>query len=302
MTSANTDTTGAARVAVIGGGAIGGLLAAAAEEAGHEVTLCVRTAIPQLVVERNGTARRVPVRIAEQAAGLSAADWLLLATKAQDTAAAAPWLHQLVGPATRVVVLQNGIEHEARVRPLVGTAPVVPALVYAGAERIAPGHIVYHQGNRVVVPQGRDGEAFAALLAGSWLTIVQAADFTTAAWRKLMSNITANPLTALTLRRMTVFRRPAMDELARGLLSEAAAVGRAAGADVSLQDADAILRSYAAHAEDAGTSMLYDRLAGRPLEHDYLTGAVVREADRLGIPVPLNRAILALLEAIDDGH
>jgi 2-dehydropantoate 2-reductase len=43
--------------------------------------------------------------------------------------------------------------------------------------------------------------------------------------------------------------------------------------------------------------MLYDRLEGRPLEHEYITGAVVRAAERHGIDVPLNRAILALLRA-----
>ena len=51
----------------------------------------------------------------------------------------------------------------------------------------------------------------------------------------------------------------------------------------------------------SGSSMLYDRLAGRPLEYDALTGAVVRMAGRHGIPVPLNCAMLALLEALDEG-
>jgi 2-dehydropantoate 2-reductase len=47
--------------------------------------------------------------------------------------------------------------------------------------------------------------------------------------------------------------------------------------------------------------MLYDRLAGRPLEHQYLTGEVVRRAETHGIQVPLNAAILALLDALDQG-
>ena len=48
--------------------------------------------------------------------------------------------------------------------------------------------------------------------------------------------------------------------------------------------------------------MLYDRLAGQPLEHQHLTGEVVRRANALGIPVPLNAALLALLEALDRGR
>ena len=48
-----------------------------------------------------------------------------------------------------------------------------------------------------------------------------------------------------------------------------------------------------------GSSMLYDRLAGRPLEHEFITGAVVSAAARHGIAVPLNEALLALLRALD---
>ena len=59
------------------------------------------------------------------------------------------------------------------------------------------------------------------------------------------------------------------------------------------------LAFYDALPPDTGSSMLFDRLAGRPLEHQGLTGAVVRAADRHGLEVPLNRAILALLEGLD---
>ena len=59
----------------------------------------------------------------------------------------------------------------------------------------------------------------------------------------------------------------------------------------------ATLEFYAGFGPDAHTSMLDDRLAGRPTEHDEITGAVVRAADRHGVDVPLNRAVLALLAA-----
>jgi 2-dehydropantoate 2-reductase len=48
-----------------------------------------------------------------------------------------------------------------------------------------------------------------------------------------------------------------------------------------------------------GSSTLYDRMAGRPMEHEYITGAVVRYADRHGHPAPLNRTLLTLLRALD---
>ena len=151
--------------------------------------------------------------------------------------------------------------------------------------------------SRMVVPAGRDGQAFADLFAGTAFQVAQDGDFVTASWRKLLSNIVGNSVTALTLRRSGVLAEPAIQDLARGLLAEAVAAGRADGADLSTADADRVIESYGNRNSRGGSSMLYDRLAGRPLEHRYLTGAVVDAADRHGIAVPLNRAILALLSA-----
>jgi 2-dehydropantoate 2-reductase len=44
--------------------------------------------------------------------------------------------------------------------------------------------------------------------------------------------------------------------------------------------------------------MLYDRLAGKPTEHEQILGAVVRTADAVGVPVPSTKALLALLRAL----
>ena len=51
---------------------------------------------------------------------------------------------------------------------------------------------------------------------------------------------------------------------------------------------------------DAGTSMYFDRLAGRPLEIEAITGAIVAAAERHNIPTPLNRALLTLLRAVNE--
>ncbi len=285
------------RVAVIGAGGISGIVAAALEAAGHEVTLCVRTSFPKLTVEWNGS-RDVPVAIATRPDGLAPGPWLFVGTKAQDTAEAAPWLGALAGRATKVVVLQNGIDHEARVKPFVNGAVILPAIVQMGGERIAPGHILHQGGNRLVVPRGEDGAALTGLLAGSGIDVRQTEDFLTATWRKLLGNVMANPITALTYRRQEVLADPLIRELARDLLRETIKVAQAAGARIADEEADRMTSPVAGDRSTAGTSMLYDRLAGRPLEHDYLTGAVIRAAEQHGIDVPLNRAIYALVNAL----
>lgn len=284
---------------MVGAGAIGAVAAEAVAAAGHEVTLAVRTPIRRLVVESEGVAREVPARIATDPAGVEGADWVLLAVKGQDSAAAGPWLGRLAGPGTPVVVLQNGIDHEERVRPLAPTAPILPALAYIAAERVGPGRVVHRLGGRLQVPAGDLARRLRELMTGGGMEVEAVDDFPTAAWRKLLGNLAANPLTALTESRIGVIRDPSVGELARGLLEEGVEIGRAEGARLEPGDVDRIMQDLAGYPPESGSSMLYDRIARRPLEHELITGAVVRAADRHGIAAPRNRTVLALLRALD---
>ncbi len=293
MNEAGRDT-----VAIIGSGGIGGYLAGALVEAGHAVTMCVRTPFETLTIESGGRTRTVPVTVATDPATVSPARWVLLTTKSQDTESAGPWLRALAGPGTILAIVQNGIGHVERARPIAGPAAILPAIIYCSVERTAPGRMVHHGAAKIVVPAGPEGSALSALLAGSEFTVDENGDFVTAAWRKLLNNLVGNALTAITLRRTAMFAEPEVKALAAAILAEAVAVAQAEGAALTQAEADSALAGLGRLGPDASTSMLYDRLAGRPLEHRYLTGALVEAADRHGIPVPVNRTLLALLGAV----
>jgi 2-dehydropantoate 2-reductase len=291
------------RVAVIGAGAIGAVVAAAAVDSGHDVTVCVRTPIERLILEREGQQRSLPVKIEAEPSSLTgtAADVVFLTVKATDTAQAGPWLSRLCGPATVIASAQNGLDHEARLAPYVPAGRVVAALAYIASERLAPGRVLFLAGDRIVVPVEFE-QLVAESVSGGGLIVRGVADMRTATWQKLLGNLVANPLTALTMRRIGVMREPGIAELARGLLLEALQVGRADGARLRDEDVESVLAGTGRYGDRTGSSMLYDRLAGRPLEHQFLTGEVVRRGSNYGIPVPLNGAVLALLEAVDPAH
>ncbi|GAA2301393.1 2-dehydropantoate 2-reductase [Streptomyces caniferus] len=289
------------RLAVIGAGAVGGFVAAHAQAAGLDTTLCTRTPRAGFEVHRAGRVLRVPVRCATRPEDQLPFDWLLLAIKAQDTAGAAPWLRHLVGPGTVVAVLQNGVGQDRRVAPLVAAGTcVLPVVLNFSTEQVAPGRIVHHAGGQLVVPDGVPGRRLAALFRGSGLRVTPEADFTSAAWRKLLANLAANPLTALLQQRNRIFADPDVRRLCAGILDEGLSVARAEGANLGADDVSATLAMYERAARaDGGTTMLYDRLAGRPLEHEFITGEVVEAGLRNGIPTPLNRALLTMLRAVD---
>ncbi|MGE5157278.1 MAG: ketopantoate reductase family protein, partial [Gemmatimonas sp.] len=141
------------------------------------------------------------------------------------------------------------------------------------------------------------GQAFAALLDGTSMRVLLSGDFKTLAWRKLLVNAVANPISALTLQRNAVFRRDDVTALCLALLEEAAAIGRADGAELSADEAQQSIARLLSVPADAGSSMYFDRLAGRPLEVEALTGAVVALGERHGVPTPLLKMLLTLTRA-----
>ncbi len=291
------------RVAVVGLGGIGGIAAATLAAFGRDVIACARRPLARLRLERPEGDVDVPLRTLVEPAEAAPVDWVLLCTKTYQTASTAPWLARLCAPATRVAVLQNGIDAVARVAPFAGPATILPALVYYNAERLAGDGVRIRHGREadIMVADDANGRAFVELLAGSGLSIHTSDDFTTLSWRKLLLNVTANPITALTLQRQRVLRRDDVQALCRTLLAEAIAVGAAAGARFARDEAEDAMRHILAYPPEAGTSMYFDRLAGRRLEADDLTGAVVAAGRTYGIPTPANETLLTLLRGVDDG-
>ncbi len=300
----NTENPERKAVAVIGLGSIGGITAgllAALDR--YDILACVRRPIERLIVERADGTIDVAIPCLTDPAQAKPVDWVLVCTKTQDTPSSAPWLQRLCGPNTRVAALQNGITHAERLAPFVGHATVVPTIVYYNGERLAPDRVRSRRAGDYdfAIADDADGRAFAALLEGTAMRILQSPDFKTLGWRKLLLNIVANPITALTLQRQAVFRRDDVKALCLAILEEAVAVGRADGAELAADEAERLMATLLTYPPDAGTSMYFDRLAGRPLEIDALTGAVVAAGERHGMPTPLNRMLLTLGRAVSDG-
>jgi 2-dehydropantoate 2-reductase len=285
------------RIVVVGAGSIGGFVAFELARAGRDIVLCVRTPFERLVVDdEKGERHECTLPVLTDPGLVPQGAWVILATKAHQTDAAARWLSGACGPSTKgVVVMQNGVEHEERVRPYVGDTPVVPCIVRCGAEAIAPGHIVHHGFASFEVPASPLAESLATVFAGTGLELSPVPDFATVAWKKLISNVTCSPLTALTRRRLEILRDDAIADLAVSLAAECLRVGAAAGADVDPSMARPMVDGMRTVNPRMGSSMLYDQLAGRPTEYEALTGAVVRFGRRAGIPTPLNDAMYALL-------
>jgi len=285
------------RIAIIGPGALGGVVATClAQHHALAVTVCARTPFDYLSVQTpDGPISATPHVLVDPGMA-NPVEWVMVATKAYDVASTQCWLDRLIGPETRLAVLQNGVEHVERFSGMVPTERIVPVVVDIPAARTAAGRMIQHRHGTMHVSMGRDGQDFVDLFAHTKIAVTADPDWRSRAWAKLCLN-SAGAVTALTLRSTGPVWSSDLEAIVRAIVEECAAVARAEGAVI---DHDVIERVVdgARHApEGASNSLHADRVAGRPMEIDARNGAIVRFGTRHGIPTPMNALMLTLLKA-----
>ena len=288
------------KIALIGPGAIGGTVGFALAEKGRDLTICANQNFDTLAITRadNKERRSQAVKVVTAPAEATPADWVLLCVKSHQTNSAAAWLKATVGPNTKLAVLQNGIEHRARVAPFVGSSNVVvPVIVILPAERTRPGEITLYGGAALTVADDAAGRQFVELFSSSFIRVAADADFKTREWEKLCMNASSGAVTVLTGRADAIASSQELADLALRIIEECMAVGRAEGAKFSDGFARAIIANFA-KAGARGNSMFYDRRDGKKLEWDARNGVVQRLGAKHGIATPVSDTVVPLLKAL----
>jgi 2-dehydropantoate 2-reductase len=301
------------RILIHGAGAVGGYFGALLARGGHEVTFVARGENLRALRDDGLTVRleretlQLPVTAVATPAEASRPDLVLVCVKSYDTPAAAEALRPVVGPGTIVLSLQNGVENEAVLARVLGLPPLLVAFTRIGVALVAPATIEYSGRGSILFgePDGSDtprARRVAAVLAAAGIPHQLRRDILVATWEKLAWNAGFNAVTALT--RTTVgqaLAQAASRDLIVAAMEEVDAVATALGIPVRRARTAAVLDDSTSGLPDFHTSMLQDVLRARRLEHDALNGAVVRAAARTGVPVPVNRTLLALLARLDPG-
>ncbi len=289
------------RIAVLGPGGVGGLLAGALEHAGVEVVVVAREPTAELI-SRQGlrvssvslgdlhTRPRALARLQEPV------DALIVATKAVGLSAA---LERIAVEPALVLPLLNGLDHIAVLRERFTASSVLAGTIRVESDRPQPGVIVHTSPFLLIEMAAHDpavseqARALAATLSDAgvparvqeseaqvmWSKLVRlnALACTTSAYDKLLGEIRSTP----ELRTDLV-----------GAIEEGCAVGRAEGAE-DVDPAKAIGELERAHAT-LGSSMQRDIAAGRTPELDAIPGSVLRAAERHGLDCPTIERLVAM--------
>jgi 2-dehydropantoate 2-reductase len=300
------------QIAVIGCGAMGSIYAGLLADAGHRV-IAIDTnaahvaAINQQGLRVSGASGDRTVRLeAYDEAPQRVVDLVIIAVKAAHAGSAAAAALSLIGPATRVLTIQNGLGAADAVAAAVGGDRLLIGVAQGfGASLPLPGH-AHHNDMKAIRMGAYGGLAAVAVeqVAGVWrdagFDAAAVADILAMQWEKLICNVAYSApcaLTGLTVGEM-------MNDADAGPVSRAAAheawsVAKALGVAIAVDDPVALVREFAARMPDAKPSVLLDIEAGRISEVGVINGAVPREGAKVGIPAPVNVALTGLVQALE---
>jgi 2-dehydropantoate 2-reductase len=305
-------------VAIVGAGAIGGLLGAHLSRSGEEVIVIARGAHLQAMRERGITVRERsgaftarPAVCTDDMGAVRDAAVVFITLKAHSIPASAPAIGAALRPEASVVAAMNGVpwwyfpdRHLESVDPggvIARSIPrdrVVGSVVYPAATVVEPGVIDHEEGNRISLgePDGSRTErveAISRMLGAAGFKAPVQTRLAAEIWLKLVGNATLNPVSAITRTTLgAMLGSPEGRSLIEALMREVDAVGRALGIELPVSIEKRI--EGAAATGEHRTSMLQDLESGKPLELGALLGAVIEIADWKHVEVPRLRQLFGL--------
>jgi 2-dehydropantoate 2-reductase len=292
-------------IAIVGPGAIGSLVAALLVRSGHALFLldnrkerAATRATRGLDVHDGDSTWHADVASSTHAVDGGVVDLLFVCTKAFDTERALQDARPLLGLNTTVVSIQNGMENGNFIKT-VSPNHGLCASTAMGALLETPFSIRWtgHGETKLAALPGtspQDADTVASILTAAGMTCHTAPDLQSALWEKLIINAAINPTTAIFgIRNGELPEHPEALALALAAALEARCVAEAMEIRLPSKDVATAINTVCRLTADNRSSMLCDIDAGRKTEIDEITGYIVRQAEALGIPTPVNERLLA---------
>ena len=304
------------RIAIMGSGGVGGYVGGRLAASGQDVTFIARGAhlaairgAGLRIESARGDLTVQPAQATDDPAAIGPVDLVVFAVKLYDTEQAAAATRPLIGPATGVVTLQNGVDSVNVLSATLGREHVIGGSAHIAAVIAAPG-VIRHTGTMARFLFGElDGArservaALSAALEAAGVDHQVSEDIERDIWGKMVFLATFAGLTALIRLPIGPIRAdPDTRALYQAGLAEALAVARAKG--VALPD-DFVAQTLARTDQlpsEMKSSLLNDLESGRRLELPWLSGAIVRMGQELGVPTPVHAFITTALKLHADGR
>jgi len=298
------------KIAVVGAGAMGSLFGGLLAESGADVWLYDIwdehvNAINKngLSIEREGKFRSVSVKATTDPNRIGISDLVIIFVKSTNTSQAAKTAKFLMDDSSLILTLQNGMGNADTIAEVIEPTRIIAGTTSHGATMLGPGSIRHAGIGPTTIGMWADGGKDKALYIAKFLTEAgikteTVDDIQSVIWNKLLVNVGINAITALTgIKNGQLLDLPATRDISREAVEEAMELTRAQGVMIREDSVEHVFEIAKATSPNR-SSMGQDVDNKRLTEIEAINGFVVREASKIGLKVPVNKTLTALIETL----
>jgi 2-dehydropantoate 2-reductase len=250
------------------------------------------------LVDSDGAERSFQVRATDDVAQCGGHRLALVLVKSWQTARAARQLRACLAPEGVALTLQNGLGNLEILQGALGRERCALGVTTLGATMVGPGRVRAGGGSSTHIAEHPALGPLLVLFRQAGLSIDLTENLSGVLWGKLVVNAGINPITALLeIPNGELLARPDAQAIMIATAMEVADVAAARGVELPYEDPGEYVTRVARDSGDNRSSMYQDILRGAPTEINAICGAVVQEAERFGVPTPLNWALWRLVRA-----
>ncbi len=302
------------KIAIMGSGGIGGYYGARLQQGGADVTFIARgehlkaMQAGGLALEGERPIHLPKVKATDDPASIGKVDMVIFSVKLRDTESAARQLLPVIGPDTGIISLQNGVQKDDMLAPVVGREHLLGGAAYIGVSiaRLgvirkagAPERLAFGEYDNKVSTRA---QAFLDACNAGGIKADIPGNITLELWQKFVFLVAMSSATASMRSTAGPIRtNPLARQFVIDTMDEVAAVGRAHGVPLAENYGAARISHADAMAPEMRSSMALDLELGKPLELPWLAGAVVDLGAQKGVPTPCCRAVRDILALYVDG-
>ncbi|MFA5779175.1 MAG: 2-dehydropantoate 2-reductase [Elusimicrobiota bacterium] len=304
------------KITIIGAGAMGTLFAGLLSKGGNDVYLLTRNKKTEKILKKTGikisgiTKTIIPsskLKITTNPAEICRPDLIIILVKSRDTVSTVPSIKKMLGKDTIVLTLQNGLgNYETLSRYLSKKnlsrdcrGIIISGTTSESSTLVKSGEIIHTGKGETIIEEGNFSGQIAGIFNKCGIKTVLSDKIESVIWSKLVLNCAINPVAAISgVRNGEIIKYKNLFEVAVEAGKEVVTVAKKMKIKILFSDVAQIIKNVCLATSKNTNSMLADILSERKTEIDSLNGAVVKIAEKLKVPVPVNKSLYRIVKKL----
>ena len=283
------------KIAIFGLGAIGSLLSKyLLKNKNNQLFFFNRSSKKAIQINFEGKIESYPIEL--EKSNQNSFDWIIVCLKTYHLPVAKAAISQLIKPGTKIAIFRNGLNLSADFLDVLPNQNILETIIDCSVQRQSDASYLQLSIPKIILLDSTLAQTFKQLFADAEIDIQLTNKFKEAQWKKLIESSSLGALQAIHEKPCVIFKDPKILAEYEQLIRESIVVANSDGVSIPAKFAEVLLEKLKSYPDHKGSSMLADKLAGRPIELNAKIGIIVKIGIENGVDMSTLTRVLWAVE------